>query len=282
MDTVRSVLAGPTLPRELLVVDQSAAANPEVASLRRVEGCDVHYLHSATTGLDRARNIGLRAAANDVVVLLDDDMLVEDHWLSSLLSGLPEGPHGVATGRVLAAPASRAGDAVPPAALVTRECQAVYRGPQPLDVVPGANVALPRRLVLDLGGFDERLGAGTRFHAADDNDMGHRILLAGCEVRHVPGAVALHRAWRPRSERLRLRWRYGRGKGRSTPSTSGLAMPTYERGPARSFATASGALLPGCLRRLGPPPPSSSRWAAFFSGVLGWIAHERTRGRRGG
>ena len=94
-----------------------------------------------------------------------------------------------------------------------RRARPVYRGPQPIDVVPGANVALPRATVLALGGYDERLGAGTRFSAADDNDMGHRLLLAGCEVRHVPAAVVYHRAWRLRrgapAAALALRARQG-------------------------------------------------------------------------
>ena len=75
---------------------------------------------------------------------------------------------------------------MPPAALVERDDAGRLSGPQPLDVVPGANVALPRELVLALGGYDERLGAGTRFASADDNDIGQRLLAAGCEVHHVP------------------------------------------------------------------------------------------------
>ena len=114
---------------------------------------------------------------------------------------------------MLAAPPEGAAGIVPPAALVERDEAAVYRGPQPIDVVPGANVALPRETVLGLGGYDERLGAGTRFASADDNDIGERLLAAGCEVHHVPSAVTLHRAWRTRPELIRLRWHYGRGKG---------------------------------------------------------------------
>lgn len=212
-DTVRSVLAARSVPRELVVVDQSESANAELAALGEVRGCRVRYVHSATSGLSRARNIGIREASETVVVLLDDDMFVDDDWLTTLLSGLSAGGRAVATGRVLAAPPEGRAGVVPPAALVTRETPDVYRGAQPADVVPGANVALPRELVLALGGYDERLGAGTRYGAADDNDMGHRLLLAGCEVRHVPEAVVFHRAWRPQNELVGLRWRYGRGKG---------------------------------------------------------------------
>lgn len=213
LDTVRSVLDGDALPLELVIVDQSSVANAELAALGEVRGCRVLYLHSSSHGLSRARNIGIRAASGEFVVMLDDDMFVEKEWLATLLDGIPDGRHVVATGRVLAAPAEGAAGTIPSAALVERDEAAVYTGVQHADVVPGANVAMPRELVLSIGGYDERLGAGTRFGAADDNDMGHRLLRAGAEVRHVPEAVVLHRAWREAGELRRLRWRYARGKG---------------------------------------------------------------------
>ena len=213
LDTVRSVLDGDTLPGEIVIVDQSSAPNAELAGLDEVRGCRVLYIPSSSKGSSRARNIGIRAASGDVLVMLDDDMFVEKHWLATLLDAMPDGDHGVATGRVLAAPPEGASGVIPSAALVERDTAAVYRGVQEADVIPGANVALPRALVLRIGGYDERLGPGTRFGAAEDNDIGHRLLRAGAEVRHVPEAVVLHRAWRPRGELLRLRLRYARGKG---------------------------------------------------------------------
>jgi GT2 family glycosyltransferase len=213
-DTVRSVLAASPVPAELVVVDQSRDANAEIEDLAAASGeCRVAYLHSGTAGASRARNIGLRAASSEIAVLLDDDMFVDEAWLGELLSGSPKPPTVIATGRVLAAATEGEGGVIPPAALLERDSPAAYRGPQRLDVIPGANVALPRAIVLSLGGYDERLGPGTRFSAAEDNDMGHRLLLAGCEVQHVPSAVVYHRAWRRPSDLLRLRWRYGRGKG---------------------------------------------------------------------
>jgi GT2 family glycosyltransferase len=66
---------------------------------------------------------------------------------------------------------------------------------------------------MDVGGFDERLGPGTAFPAAEDNDLGFRLLEAGYRIAYVPEAVVYHRAWRSRRESLALRGRYGRGQG---------------------------------------------------------------------
>ena len=181
-----------------------------------VRGCSRALPASATTGLSRARNIGLRAAAERVVVLLDDDMLVAG-GLARTAAGRPArrrpaaSPPAACWRRRPRGPAA----SVPPAALVTREEPAVYRGPQPFDVVPGANVALrrghrarPRRL---------RRAAGRR-HAASAPPT-TTTWATGCSRRAArcgtcPAAVVFHRAWRPRRELVRLRWRYGRGQGR--------------------------------------------------------------------
>ena len=277
-DTVRSVLDGDSLPGEIVVVDQSDSAHAELAGLGEVRGCTVRYLHSATTGLSRARNIGIEAAAGEFVVLIDDDMLVRPDWLGNLLAGRGEDPDTVATGRVLAAP-PEAGLTVPPAALVLRDSAEVFRGPQPLDVVPGANVAMSRERVLGLGGYDERLGAGTRFAAADDNDMGHRLLAAGCEVRHVPEAVVFHRPHRAQGELVRLKWRYGRGKG-AFYAKHARRDPHIRRRILADARARIGRAIGGLLRAPRASAAEVVSLAGMASGALDWLVRERSGGSR--
>jgi len=213
-DTVASLLAGDALPREVVVVDQSATPHPGLAGAEPVRGCAIRYVHAAGRGLSGARNLALHTATAPTVALLDDDMYVEGDWLRRLADAVrTDGGRTVASGRVLPAPAEGPGRSVPPSALLLRDEPAEYAGTAAGDVLPGAGFAAARAALLDAGGYDERLGPGTSFPAAEDNDLGFRLLQAGCVVRHVPEAVALHRAWRSRGERLRLRWTYGRGQG---------------------------------------------------------------------
>jgi GT2 family glycosyltransferase len=213
-DTVRSILSARHVPGEIIVVDQSEVPCAEVAELGVVQGCEVRYVHSRTQGLARARNIGLRLASQPTVVILDDDMLVDDDSLERLLARMSDGKDRVVTtGRLLPARPDGPGLLQAPAALVTRSEPAVFRGRQPLQVIPGPNIALPRSVMIEIGGYDERLGPGTRFPGAEDHDLSLRLLDAGCEVRHVPEAVVLHRAWRSQRDLVRLRWGYARGVG---------------------------------------------------------------------
>jgi GT2 family glycosyltransferase len=214
LETVRSVLAARRLPKEIVVVDQSESPDRELEGMGTVRGCEVRYIHSPTPGVSRGRNVGLRLASQDVVVMLDDDMVVQEDSLELLLA-----PHTgevarlVTTGRLLAAPPDRTGLAQAQSALVTRSAPETFRGRQSFQVVPGPNVALSRHVLLEIGGYDERLGPGTRFPAAEDQDLSLRLLDAGCEVRHVPEVIVLHRAWRPKRELTRLRWEHARGAG---------------------------------------------------------------------
>jgi GT2 family glycosyltransferase len=188
-----------------------------------VRGCQVRYVHSRTRGVARARNLGIRLASKPSIVILDDDMLVHDDWLERLLAGMSDGDaQTVATGRVLAAQPERPGLVQPPYALITRSQPMVFRGRQPFLAVPGANVAVPRSLMIEIGGYDERLGAGTRFPGGEDHDASVRLLDAGCEVRHVPEAIVMHRAWRSQRDVIHLRWRYARGVGAFYAKHAGL------------------------------------------------------------
>ena len=274
--TVGSVLAGDRVPQELLVVDQSAEEHLRLARTGHVRGCAVRYLHSQSSGLSRARNIGLHAASSDVVVLVDDDMYVERDWLEKLATAMPaDDPRVVLTGRVLAAPAEGVAGTVPYAALVTRATPDVFRGRQPTDVVPGANVAVHRATVLAIGGYDERLGAGTRFAAADDNDIGLRLLDAGCEVRHVPEAVVLHRAWRTQRQRVRMRWDYGRGKG----AFYAKHMTRRDRHTLRRMRADASSRVRGALVALPRSPTTSAAHAVYLAGMLAGAVEWRLRER---
>lgn len=213
LDTIRSVLAGDNLPSEIVVIDQSRTPVAALASRCGQSGCAVRYIHSETTGLSRARNIAIRAAECEMLAIIDDDMFVGRTWLAALVGALvAEGPGTVVTGQVLPDPgANTPGGFVP--ALVTSGERARYRGRLSHDALAGGHMAAYRKTLEAVGGFDERLGAGSTFPAADDNDLGYRLLASGYEILYVPEAVVYHRAWRPKREYLPMRWRYGRGKG---------------------------------------------------------------------
>jgi GT2 family glycosyltransferase len=210
--TIESVLQGDEVPTELLVIDQSNSPNPNIADLARQRSTDIRYIWTQTVGLSRARTAAIAKAQHAIVAILDDDMLVTSNWFGTLIRTLiSAGDLAVVTGRVLPAEAEVPGGFVP--TYMPSDIPAVYEGRIDTDVLAGGHMAAYRSIFNGVGGFDERLGPGTHFPAAEDNDLGYRILEAGYRIVYTPEAVVYHRAWRGKGEYMRMRWSYGRGKG---------------------------------------------------------------------
>jgi GT2 family glycosyltransferase len=152
------------------------------------------------------------AATHDILAFTDDDLCATPTWYGSLIRALVEvGPRSVVTGRVLPGAAERPGGFVP--AFVTSQEFKVYQGRIGTDILVSCHMAMHRSAFEEVGGFDDRLGPGTRFPAAEDNDYGFRLLERGYRIVYVPEAVIYHRAWRSQRDYFAMRWLYGRGKG---------------------------------------------------------------------
>jgi len=210
-EVVASILAGDEVPDELLIVDQSIEPHPDLASLATPR-CVFRYLPSRTVGLSRGRNIGVAAAGHPVIIFTDDDVIVPTTWFASLIRAFRSaGPRSVVTGRVLAGEAETEGGFAPSLRAGTQ--RVVYEGRVYQDPLATFNVALPRSAYVEVGGYDVRLGPGTAFPAAEDNDFGHRLLEAGYRIVFVPDALVYHRAWRDDRAYVPLCHAYGRGQG---------------------------------------------------------------------
>lgn len=207
------------MPAEVVVVDQSSTAADALAAHPSVPGCDVRYLHRPSKGVGRARNVGIAAARHDLLAFIDDDVIVTDTWLERIVAVLLDLPErSVVTARVDAGEPEVA-DALTLSVLSRQrlgsdtERLLVFEGRLDWDPLFTNAWATRRSAIDEVGLFDERFGPGGRYGAASDNDFGHRLLEAGYRIVLVKDAVAIHRAWRPRSDVLRVSWRYGRGQG---------------------------------------------------------------------
>jgi GT2 family glycosyltransferase len=211
-ESIVSILGGDRLPAELIVVDQSNRPHPFLPLLPTPHGVDLRYLWSRSTGLGRANNIGIEAARHALLVFAHDDVLVTREWFGTLVQALSaSGPRTVVTGQVRPTAAERPGGFQ--LALKTDSRPATYQGRIGRDVLYPLNMAMYRTAFDAVGRFDERLGPGTPFPGAEDSDLGHRLLEAGFQIRYVPEAVLYHRAWRPGTGYLPLRWKYGVARG---------------------------------------------------------------------
>ncbi len=211
-ELVAAILDGDEVPSEMVIVDDSDCPNEHLAHLATARDCEVRYLWTRSTGLSRANNTGVAAARHDLLIFAQDDILVTPAWFGTIARALIEaGPQSVVTGQVRPGIAETAGAFAP--STVAGEEPVIYQGRTGKDVLFAQNMAMYRRTITEIGPFDERLGPGTPFPAAEDNDYALRLLERGYRIVYVPQAVVSHRAWRTESDYLPLRWNYGVARG---------------------------------------------------------------------
>jgi GT2 family glycosyltransferase len=187
---------------ELLVVDQSGREDV-LRLVKDVGGNETRLVRCPAHGVGNARNLGLREARHDLVLVTDDDCTVATDWAEQANALVARHRGYLITGRVLPS-----GD--------PRAVPSTIDRPEPYDhtggVDPGAlypnNMVLQRSMALELGGFDDRV------LYAEDNDFCYRWLRAGWGLRYEPSMLVWHHDWRSHEALSRLYVRYYQGQGR--------------------------------------------------------------------
>jgi GT2 family glycosyltransferase len=220
---------------DIVVTDSAPSTDATGAYVRgRFDGDRrVRYVRTERPGLGLAHNHGLDAATGEVVAITDDDVVVDEQWLSALAEAFRESA-GTAcvTGLIL------------PLELETR-AQALleqYGGfargferrvysldaDRPDDPLfpytagrlgSGANMAFARDALRAVGGFDPALGAGTPARGGDDLAAFVQVLLAGHRLVYQPDAVVWHRHRRDLDGLRSMAEGYGIGLGAYLAST---------------------------------------------------------------
>jgi GT2 family glycosyltransferase len=204
-----SVLACDHDAFEVIVVDQSEPPAAVPVDSRLV------HLPTSTRGKSAALNLGVSAARAELVAFTDDDCTVPRDWLRRVEELFERHPGvAMAFGEVRPAPHDPTQVFVPP--VVLDEFR-IVRGPRSAHRRGGGggNMAARRRMFEATGGYDERIGPGSRFRACEEYDVYYRALASGQTVAFTPEVTAIH--WGGRSyadgsgQRLLRSYAYGEG-----------------------------------------------------------------------
>jgi GT2 family glycosyltransferase/O-antigen/teichoic acid export membrane protein len=226
-DALESLLAVEYPRFEILVVDNNPASGLTGPIVDTFPLDIVRSVDAPRPGLSIARNEGIKNARYDIIAFTDDDVIVDHRWLTGLARGFSRSDRvacvcGMVPSAELLTPAQsyfdrRVGWA--------RRCDpAVYDLSDPPSDDPlfplrvaqygtGANFAVRKQVVTDVGGFDECLGVGSPAGGGEDIDMFVRILLHGHVLVRQPSAVVWHRHRRSIEELERQIEDYGLGLG---------------------------------------------------------------------
>ena len=248
-------LAAQDYPKEvevLLADNRRSAAEPDLLAALVAGRHGFRIVRETRPGISAARNAGLRAAHNEIVVYTDDDVRADAGWLRSIGTRFAREPEldGL-TGLILPAEldtpaqlwyeryyggfggqrtfqpltlqvADAAGRPWRRARVVLTDDRHRRVGEFPIYRVgayaAGANMAFRRRALKRIGGFDTALGTGTPSRGGEDLAAIIALLWQGGRIGYEPGAVVYHRH-RRRYEDLRRQMR-GNGVGFTAMLTS--------------------------------------------------------------
>jgi hypothetical protein len=154
-----------------------------------------------------------------VIVFLDDDCEAEPDWLARISTVLSEQPDvGIVAGSLVAPPRPRWRISTCPSAsprdFTLRSSAEDWELPEGSDAVT-ANLAVRRSAWVDVGPFDEHLGAGATFRGGEDLDFTLRAVRCCVPIRFLPAAKVTHTQGRRFGLRAMLRMitAYGYGQG---------------------------------------------------------------------
>lgn len=182
---------------EMIVVDNA----PSDETTRTVAAdFPVRYVREDRPGLNWARSRGIRAAAGDIVLFTDDDVVVDRGWIAGLLAPFDSSRVAATTGLTL--PVELESDAQ----LLFERYGGFSRGFEEREfdlttmrpaaagrVGAGANMAVRREVAVELALFDAELDCGTVARTGGDTYAFYRLLTEGYRIVYTPRALNLHR-----------------------------------------------------------------------------------------
>lgn len=227
LTSLRSLLAMRYESFEIVLVDNAPSSDATKEAVFAAYGDDprIRYVREPRPGISCARNRGLMEASADIVAFTDDDVIVDPWWLEGIVRGFHAAPDvRCVTGMIATAQLENEQQLY----FHLREAWGVecerriydlaeHRDDSPLYPYSGgifgagANFAVSRVVIKEIGGFDEALGAGSVCGGGEDIEFYMRTILAGNRIVYEPSAIVFHYHRTGIDELARQMWAYGAG-----------------------------------------------------------------------
>lgn len=200
------------IPWELVVVDNGSSDDTQAVLREFAPTCSapINMVSELRRGMGPARNTAWRTASGEIIAFTDDDCYVSPDFIDAIAEVFtPNDRLGYVGGRILLHDPKDA-------RLTINESEERLHFPRRTllwsGAVQGANMIIRRIALEDIGGFDERLGYGTPFAAADI-DAATRASFAGWEGAYEPRIVVRHHHGRKEADAPRVMKIYAHGRG---------------------------------------------------------------------
>jgi GT2 family glycosyltransferase len=218
LDSIQQLTAIDRIMPEIIVADNNSR-DDTYAYLTRIAGSfptPIRFLRVLRGGKSAAINDAALLSTGNVLAFLDDDVVVDKTWLTSVETFFNTSGYGAAQGTVRLQ--SPAGDDPEVQRLNQR-----YRTIPIIDHDPslkevrslnGSNFLVRRDVFDRIGGFDERLGPGAS-GTSEDVEFASRLAQWGIAIGLAPNAVVYHHVdWDRLTDEyfIKRHWQQGRSR----------------------------------------------------------------------
>ena len=195
LDSIKQLTALDRFLPEIIVADNNSQDDTYEyvkATARRFPAI-IRVLRVLRAGKSAAINDAARIATGSVLAFLDDDVMVDKAWLTSIEEYFRTGRYDVAQGGVrLQSPASDDPEVL---RLIQRyrtiPLIAYKSSLQEVRSLNGSNFFARRDVFDRVGGFDERLGPGAS-GTSEDVEFASRLARSGIGIGYAPNALVYH------------------------------------------------------------------------------------------
>ncbi len=218
LDSIKQLSAIDRIGPEIIVADNNSRDDTYdyLAVTARRFPTTIRLMRALRGGKSTAINDAVRLSTGNVLAFLDDDVIVDKTWLTSVETFFNTSGYGVGQGTVRLQ--SPAGDDTE-----VRRLNQRYRTIPTIDhdaslkevrSLNGSNFFVRRGAFDRIGGFDERLGPGAS-GTSEDVEFASRLAQGGIAIGLAPDAVVYHHVDRNRLTNeyfIKKHWQQGRSR----------------------------------------------------------------------
>jgi glycosyltransferase involved in cell wall biosynthesis len=206
--TLRGLMTSRYGPFEVVLVDNAPSSDMTKKAILAEFGDEprIRYVCEPKPGLSCARNRGITEARAEIIAFTDDDVRVDPWWLEGIVRGFEQADDvACVTGLAQSAKLDNAvqlyfDQRAAWGAICERRVFDLTENRDDSPLYPysagvfgtGANFAMTRNCLKELGGFNQALGAGTPCGGGEDLDVFIRTVLAGHRIVYEPTAIVSH------------------------------------------------------------------------------------------
>lgn len=191
LESLAGLEVSPDVAWEIIVVDNNSTDRTwsVTAGFAGNGRLNIRYLFEGRQGKSHALNTGIRGANGEIVAFIDDDCIVDPHWMTHLVAEFRADPALAGIGGRVELFDVRD---KPVTIRTLKERVLFVSSGQLFNLIPGCNMAFARGVFRKAGDFDVRFGPGAEIVSTEDSDFIYRVYRAGFRMLYCPDVCVYH------------------------------------------------------------------------------------------